>query len=93
MVNRSASATTATPGSIAQPGFQLNDIDMGMGPDMMSGFFGATAEHPSLASKQMMPDMLQTDDVGAGFGESLSWEMIGLGLEEPLPPQDMIDDL
>lgn len=93
LVDRSASATTATSGSVAQPGFQLNDIDMGMGPDMMSGFFGATAEHSSLASKQAMPGMLQTDDAGAAFGESLSWEMIGLGLEEPLPPQDMIDDL
>ncbi|MCJ1248379.1 hypothetical protein MMC30_005596 [Trapelia coarctata] len=92
MANRTASATAAGPGSIAQPGFQLNDIDMGMGPDMMSGFFEATAEH-SLPSKQMMPDMLQADDVSAGFGESLSWEMIGLGLEEPLPPQDLVDDL
>ena len=26
---------------------------------------------------------------GGGF----TWEMIGLGLEEPLPPQDTIDDL
>jgi len=92
MANRTASATTAAPGSIAQPGFQLNDIDMGMGPDMMSGFFGVTADH-SLASKQMMPDILPTDDVSADFGESLSWEMIGLGLEEPLPSQDMIDEL
>lgn len=65
---------------------------MGIGPDMMSGFFDATTEHQPLAPKQMMPDMLQTD-VSGGFGESLSWEMIGLGLEEPLPPQDMIDDL
>ena len=92
VANRTASATTAAPGSIAQTGFQLNDIDMGMGPDMMSGFFEATAEH-ALASKQMIPDMLPTDDVGADFGESLSWEMIGLGLEEPLPPHDMIDEL
>lgn len=93
MGNRSASATTAATLSIAQPGFQLNDIDMGMGSDMISAFFGATPEHSSLASKQMMPDMLPINDAGAGFGESLSWEMIGLGLEEPLPPQDMIDDL
>lgn len=27
---------------------------------------------------------------GAG---DFSWEMIGLGLEEPLPPQDVMDDL
>lgn len=26
-------------------------------------------------------------------GESFPWEMIGLGLEEPLPAQDVIDDL
>lgn len=24
---------------------------------------------------------------------SYSWEMVGLGLDEPLPSQDMIDDL
>jgi hypothetical protein len=24
---------------------------------------------------------------------SFTWEMIGLGLEEPLPPQDTIDEL
>jgi len=24
---------------------------------------------------------------------TFTWEMIGLGLEEPLPPQDTIDDL
>jgi hypothetical protein len=23
----------------------------------------------------------------------ISWEMIGLGLEEPLPPQDVMDEL
>jgi hypothetical protein len=27
------------------------------------------------------------------MSESFPWEMIGLGLEEPLPPQDTIDDL
>lgn len=34
---------------------------------------------------------------GATNGNSaeadVSWEMIGLGLEEPLPPQDVMDDL
>jgi len=28
-----------------------------------------------------------------GMGGDFSWEMIGLGLEEPLPPQDTIDQL
>lgn len=27
------------------------------------------------------------------MGPSLNWEMIGLGLEEPLPPQETIDEL
>lgn len=28
-----------------------------------------------------------------GVGNDFSWEMIGLGLEEPLPPQATIDEL
>lgn len=31
-------------------------------------------------------------DMG-GVGSSFTWEMIGLGLDEPLPPQDIIDEL
>lgn len=29
----------------------------------------------------------------ANADEPMSWEMIGLGLEEPLPSQDIINDL
>jgi len=39
---------------------------------------------PSLGS--MIPD------IGLG-ADDFSWEMIGLGLEEPLPSQDIIDDM
>ena len=28
-----------------------------------------------------------------GMGGDFTWEMIGLGLEEPLPPQETIDEL
>ena len=31
--------------------------------------------------------------IGLISDENLSWEMIGLGLEEPLPPQEAIDEL
>ena len=31
--------------------------------------------------------------IGLSSDENLSWEMIGLGLEEPLPPQEAIDEL
>ncbi|KAI9816421.1 MAG: hypothetical protein M1832_005088 [Thelocarpon impressellum] len=32
-------------------------------------------------------------DGGLGAGPGLSWEMIGLGIDEPLPSQDVIDEL
>lgn len=31
--------------------------------------------------------------MGLGPGNNFTWEMIGLGLEEPLPPQETIDEL
>ena len=37
-----------------------------------------------------------TDNLGMGMNSmdnSFTWEMIGLGLEEPLPPQETIDEL
>lgn len=41
------------------------------------------------------PEGLQsngTTNVTAGEGD-FPWEMIGLGLDEPLPPQDVMNDL
>lgn len=32
-------------------------------------------------------------DINLGIDDPMSWEMIGLGLEEPLPMQEAIDDL
>ena len=32
-------------------------------------------------------------DPGLGGAAPLTWEMIGLGIDEPLPPQDVIDEL
>lgn len=40
--------------------------------------------------------MAFSTDLNMGMGiddNTFTWEMIGLGLEEPLPPQDTIDDL
>lgn len=39
------------------------------------------------------PNMLNIPDIGLGLDDSFSWEMIGLGLEEPMPTQEAIDDL
>ena len=41
----------------------------------------------------MNPDLLNIPDIGLELDESFSWEMIGLGLEEPMPMQEAIDDL
>jgi hypothetical protein len=43
-----------------------------------------------------MDNMAFTADLNMGMGiddSTFTWEMIGLGLEEPLPPQDTIDEL
>lgn len=43
-----------------------------------------------------MDSMAFTADMNMGMGlddNTFTWEMIGLGLEEPLPPQETIDEL
>jgi len=43
-----------------------------------------------------MDDLSFPTDINMGMGlddSTFTWEMIGLGLEEPLPPQETIDDL
>ncbi|MCJ1418011.1 hypothetical protein MMC32_004356 [Xylographa parallela] len=87
--NRSPPITTP---SASRPGFQLNDLDMGIAmgdPDMINNFLDTSNEQ----TKPVMPSIMQSAEMNLGYGEPLSWEMIGLGLEEQLPPQDMIDEL
>lgn len=46
--------------------------------------------------QQPIDDLGFTADINMGMGlddSTFTWEMIGLGLEEPLPPQESIDDL
>lgn len=43
-----------------------------------------------------MDDFNFNSNVSMGInnaGSNFTWEMIGLGLEEPLPPQETIDEL
>lgn len=43
-----------------------------------------------------LEDMAFPTDINMGMGlddSTFTWEMIGLGLEEPLPPQETIDEL
>jgi hypothetical protein len=39
------------------------------------------------------PDVLNASATGNPAEGEFPWEMIGLGLDEPLPPQDVMDDL
>lgn len=41
----------------------------------------------------LSPDLLNMPDISFGMDNSYSWEMIGLGLEEPMPMQEAIDEL
>lgn len=93
MPNRSVSATNPT---LLRPGFQLNDLDMGMGmgdQDLMSGFLEAVSEQPNLTATPLVPNVLPSGNIGLEIEEPVSWEMLGLGLQESLPPQDMVDEL
>ena len=61
------------------PNISLPGSDDGM---LNSAAFGA----PQM---NMMPD----PTLGLGTEEDFSWEMIGLDLDEPLPLQDVIDEM
>ena len=41
----------------------------------------------------MMPDKDFMPQIDLGLDESFSWEMIALGLEEPMPTQEAVDEL
>lgn len=41
----------------------------------------------------MMPDPEMMPNMGLNLDDSFSWEMISLGLEEPMPMQEAIDEL
>ncbi|KAK2755908.1 hypothetical protein FQN54_005704 [Arachnomyces sp. PD_36] len=64
--------------------------DLPMFPDGMEDVTSLPLDNPFGDSQQTMPSLT---DPSLGFGGDFSWEMIGLGLEEPLPSQDVIDEL
>lgn len=52
--------------------------------------FNGDSPQPGLDPMAFSADL----NMGMGLDDNtFTWEMIGLGLEEPLPPQDTIDDL
>lgn len=42
---------------------------------------------------EMMPDQDFVPQIDLNLDQSFSWEMIGLGLEEPMPTQEAVDEL
>ena len=78
------------------PGFRLNDLDMGLGmgdQNMMSGYVENGSDRSNISASRLTPNTLAPGDMSLSTNDNFSWEMIGLGLEEPLPPQDMINEM
>ena len=48
--------------------------------------------NPSMAP-MMMQDQEYVPQIDLNLDQSFSWEMIGLGLEEPMPTQEAVDEL
>ena len=61
--------------------------------DVMAGFLGPGDGQAPRSRHQSASNTIPTVESTLAPEEPFSWEMISLGLEEPLPPQDMIDDL
>ena len=57
----------------------------------MDGIMADFGMDPMNLKGNSMPSVVP--GIGLSSDENLSWEMIGLGLEEPLPPQEAIDEL
>lgn len=51
------------------------------------------AEHPITLPPDMMQDAQILPDFNLSLDANFSWEMIGLGLEEPMPMQEAIEEL
>jgi hypothetical protein len=57
-------------------------------PDSLQGSFPE-----SLSPSEGFPVLHTNPSTGPASGEEYPWEMIGLGLDEPLPPQEVINEL
>ena len=63
-------------------------------PTTMENTFTSTSNIPVTDPSFVDPTLSSMmADFGVGGSDDFSWEMIGLGLDEPLPTQDVIDDM
>jgi hypothetical protein len=80
----------------ATPNMGVANTPMGMGgdPEMDNRWQNFNGESPRAGA---MDDFNFNSNMGMPMnnvgGGNFTWEMIGLGLEEPLPPQETIDEL
>jgi hypothetical protein len=79
----------------ALPKFGAPDPAIGMagGPDMERWQYNAS-DSPQNGGMEDFNFNAPRMDMGMDNAEAtFTWEMVGLGLEEPLPPQETIDEL
>ena len=80
-------------GSVPATDFNISNPSIGIvgGVNDESWRFNGESPQPPLDDPLSFPTDI---NMGMGIDDStFTWEMIGLGLEEPLPPQETIDDL
>lgn len=78
--------------SVTAGDFNISTPALNIGNGVDTERWGFNGESPSAP----IDNMNFTADLNMGMGlddNTFTWEMIGLGLEEPLPPQDTIDEL
>ena len=77
-----------------QPTPQINGSHI---PDVNYSGIGSGHSPFSAPVSNMVPEAMATSDfapdMSFGLDDNFSWEMVGLGLEEPMPMQEAIDEL
>lgn len=74
-------------GVVPENSFGISSAGMGMNNDNWG--FNGESPRPGLDPMAFPADL----NMDMNLDDNFTWEMIGLGLEEPLPPQDTIDEL
>ena len=67
--------------------FTVPNPDIAMCPDREQWRFNGESPQP------MADEMAFDPSLGMTMDPNFAWELIGLGLDEPLPPQETIDEL
>ena len=69
-------------------------MDIGIGDqDIITGILDPPDEYQSSASQRSISNIMPAGDMRLPSSEPVSWEMVSLGLEEPLPPIELMDEL